>query len=366
MIILPCFVFGCFSAVHGWNCYSHLLTHVGRRLAAVPVTGYFDDFQIYGTPRDCASAQYTLGAMFEPLIGFDLAKHMSGDQIRVTLGVRCDFSRVPLYHSITMEVTEERKAKLSALLQSYIDTGSITEAEAGRLYGKSRFVICPRFGRVYLAALQPLHKIHGRAPVRPGGSMHDCLTYLLRVVEVLRPVTLPIFPVRSEEPVVVLTDASFKTSTMTGELGVVAWCPRLRKLYYSSAKMPRWMILLFLWIQTKLTYICQAELVAALCFYLTFPELARGRLMHHFVDNDAAKSGLIKGTSASPNSSRILLDVHVQMIRLQCDPWFGFVYSEDNISDLPSRGDFTLMESLGAEFRTMVFPQLRGYFRDDI
>ena len=59
MIILPCFVFGCFSAVHGWNCYSHLLTHAGRRLAAVPVTGYFDDFQIYGTPRDCASSQYT-------------------------------------------------------------------------------------------------------------------------------------------------------------------------------------------------------------------------------------------------------------------------------------------------------------------
>jgi len=131
--------------------------HAGRRLAAVPVTGYFDDFQIYGTPRDCASAQYTLGAMFEPLIGFDLAKHLSGDQVRITLGVRCDFSRVPLYHSVTMEVTEERKAKLSALLQSYIDTESITEAEAGRLYSKARFVICPRFGRVYLAALQPLH-----------------------------------------------------------------------------------------------------------------------------------------------------------------------------------------------------------------
>ena len=95
MIILPCFVLGCFSAVHGWNCYSHLLTHAGRRLAAVPVTGYFDDFQIYGTPRDCASSQYTLGAMFDPLIGFDLAKHMAGDQIRITLGVRCDFSRVP-------------------------------------------------------------------------------------------------------------------------------------------------------------------------------------------------------------------------------------------------------------------------------
>ena len=104
--------------------------------------------------------------MFDPLLGFDAAKHLCGDQIRITLGVRCDFSRVPLRHSITMEATEERKAKLAALMQSYITTESITEAEAGRLYGKARFVICPRFGRVYLAALQPLHKIHGRAPVK--------------------------------------------------------------------------------------------------------------------------------------------------------------------------------------------------------
>ena len=59
-------------------------------------------------------------------------------------------------------MTEERKAKLSVLLQSYLDTESITEAESGRIYGKSRFAICPRFGRVYLAALQPLH-INGHA-----------------------------------------------------------------------------------------------------------------------------------------------------------------------------------------------------------
>ena len=34
--------------------------------------------------------------------------------------------------------------------------------------------------------------------------------------------------------------------------------------------------------------------------------------------------------------------------------------TEDRISDLPSSGEFALMESLGAEFRPMVFPQLRG------
>ena len=66
--------------------------------------------------------------MFDLIIGFDAAKHMPGDQVRVTLGVQCDFSRVPLWHTITMEVTEERK-----------EIESITEAEAvERVYSKSR------------------------------------------------------------------------------------------------------------------------------------------------------------------------------------------------------------------------------------
>ena len=62
--------------------------------------------------------------------------------------------------------------------------------------------------------------------------------------------------------------------------------------------------------------------------------------VHHFVDNEAAKAGLIKGTSSSPHTALVLLDYHITTVELQCDPWVGFVYSEDNLSDPPSRGDF--------------------------
>jgi hypothetical protein len=82
---------------------------------------------------------------------------------------------------------------------------------------------------------------------------------------------------------------------------------------------------------------------------------------HHFVDNEAAKVGLIKGTSSSPHTSVVLLDYHVVVVELQCDPWVGFVYSEDNLSDPPSRGDFKLMQHLGARYRPMLFPALRGH-----
>ena len=361
-IVLPCFVFGCYAAVHGWNRYSHLVTHCGRRLALAAVTGYYDDFQIYGPPWYCRPAQRALGALLSPLIGFDPAKHQPPDQTPVTLGVRCDFSRVPLNGAIWMEVTEERKQKLAGTLESLLEGRSrITHSLAGKLYGKARFVICPRFGRVYLAALQPLHNVKRSRLVVPGSSIYACLTYLLEVVRVLRPVSLPIYPVRNERPVVVLTDASFQREAMTGELGIVIWMPELSQYFYSSSGLPAWVVRLWTDIEVRDTFISPAEALVAVCAYFTFADLLRGRLVHHFVDNEAAKVGLIKGTSSSPHTSLVLLDYHVATVKLQCDPWVGFVYSEDNLSDPPSRGDFRLMQTLGAMFRPMLFPELRGH-----
>ena len=72
--------------------------------------------------------------------------------------------------------------------------------------------------------------------------------------------------------------------------------------------------------------------------------------------------GVIKGSSSRPDSARVLLELHVEIVRLQCDPWVGFVYSEDNIADLPSRGEFALLRSLGAIEREMVLPELDGCF----
>ena len=348
--------------MHGWNRYSHFVTHFGRRLALVVFTGYYDDFQIYGPPWYCRHTQRALGKALEPLIGFDPAKHQSADQKPVTLGVRCDFSRVPLNGIIWMEVTEERKDKLVGTLEPLLEGRSrITHSLAGKLYGKARFVICPRFGRIYLEVLQPLHNVKRSLPVVPGSNMHACLTYLLEVVRVLRPVSLPIFPMRDERPVVVLTDASFKRETMTGELGIVVWVPWLDQYFYSSSVLPPWVVRLWTDIEERDTFISPAEALVAACAYITFDWLLRGRLVHHFVDNEAAKAGLIKGTSSSPHTALVLLDYHIATVELQCDPWVGFVYSEDNLSDPPSRGDFRLMESLGAKFRPMRFPALRGH-----
>ena len=92
----------------------------------------------------------------------------------------------------------------------------------------------------------------------------------------------------------------------------------------------------------------------------------RSRLVHHFVDNQPALSGMIKGGSPSADSARLIHEYTLATIALACRPWLGFVYSEDNLSDGPSRRDHRLMARLKATFRLMVVPRLLTWLRPSV
>ena len=96
-------------------------------------------------------------------------------------------------------------------------------------------------------------------------------------------------------------------------------------------------------------------------FPMSFPDILAGRLCHHFIDNEGAYYSLMSGYSDKADCSLVIHQYHLQILKLKCYPWLGFVYSGDNLSDLPSRGEFGLVERLGATFRTAVMPNLVGW-----
>ena len=71
-------------------------------------------------------------------------------------------------------------------------------------------------------------------------------------------------------------------------------------------------------------------------------------------------SNMISGYTSKPDSAVILGTAQEQILELQCYPWFGFVCSADNISDLPSRNEFGLLRRLRAVRRAIRLPPLRG------
>ena len=356
--IIPGFCFGYYSAVLGWNRITALYTHLGRRLLAIPATGYYDDFQIGGPWYDQPSSQGTFNTfvdMFGP--GFDESKHVGFDEPAVNLGVLSDFSRVHIDATVTLGVTEERKDKLRATVRGVFADYSIRRAQSTKLFGKSRFVLCPIFGRVGLGVLQPLQTVKTEAPVVPGSEVYESLASLLEILDRLQPVVYSLFR-RRDWAVVILSDASFDMATGSGGLGVVIWCPQRRELFYTAVADTRKLVAILRDIQLKKTYITQLELIAAVCAYTTWPDILRHRLAHHFIDNRPARAGLIKGSSGKPDSARIINKMHVELMALQCQTWFGFVYSEDNLSDGPSRGDFGLLQRLGAIWRPCKLPRI--------
>ena len=355
---LPSFVFGCYAAVLGWNRVTALYTHCVRRLLAVPATGYVDDFQVGGPFYDQPSAQ----ASFAPFIGmfgpgFDEAKHVTGEMPAVNLGVLSDFSQVPTRAVVTLGVTDERKEKLRVMIRGIFNDRTIRHAQATKLFGKARFALCPIFGRVGLGVLSPLQHVKARQPVIPGTDVYESLHALLQVLDRLRPVEYSLFR-RRDWAVVVMSDASFNMPKATGQIGVVVWCPQRQRMFYTAAADLRRIVAALRDIELKETYITQLELVAALCAYLTWPDVLVSRLVHHFIDNRAARSGLIKGSSGKVDSARIINAMHVELLALRAQTWFNFVYSEDNLSDPPSRGDFSLLEAMLAAWRPCILPRV--------
>ena len=95
-----------------------------------------------------------------------------------------------------------------------------------------------------------------------------------------------------------------------------------------------------------------------LCGYISFPDVLQNRIVHHFVDNTAAFVGSIKAFSSKLDCARVIDALVSRILRLSRRPWFGSVYPEDNLSDLPSRGSLGLLVSLGLMRRVFVRPSL--------
>ena len=370
--LLPGFNFGTLSAVMAWNRVPAHLCHAARRLLAVPTVGYYDDFGVGGAACERGSGLWALGRLNQHYFGFAPKKHVpmtqgytvTGSEVQplAPLGVMHDFRSTPNTGHVLVGVTQERKDKVCALIDELLEIRRATKADCSTLFGKCRFVFSPVFGKVGLATLQPICHPVGTMSLADGTPGASALRLLRRLVVNTVPGEFPMAP-SARRPVVVLTDAYFEQSSRRGGFGVVLWDPEQPQelLCAGEEELPGWMIAQLARLARKKTYIAQYELIAEICAYLTFPDKLRGRLVHHFVDNKAALAGSISGFSNKPDSAGLLQVLAVEIMGLCCYPWFGFVYSEDNISDGPSRGDFAALNALGALRRTLVRPTLASF-----
>ena len=188
--VLPSFIFGCFSAVYASSRYTAYLTHASRRLLAVPTGGYVDDFSITEPSYARGSGQGCMAELAEYVIDFEDDKHEDMDQLSIFVGVQNDMTYIALRGEMYLGVTTKRRKKLLALLAPYLDLRvgemlRMTHSQAAKLFEKSRFVLCPVFGRIGVAALGGLQIRAQSVVVQPGTEVHNTTTFLHRAVSEL-------------------------------------------------------------------------------------------------------------------------------------------------------------------------------------
>ena len=84
--------------------------------------------------------------------------------------------------------------------------------------------------------------------------------------------------------------------------------------------------------------------VPAICL-CTWPDLIRGSLWLHLIDNDGALACLISGCSKNSSLSAVVDFTWAQIPALCCWPWFERVPSECNIVDGLSRRNFSIVQN---------------------
>ena len=129
--------------------------------------------------------------------------------------------------------------------------------------------------------------------------------------------------------------------------GAVIDSPNLDTLLFTAWVVPPAVVGTWL---PKATQIGQLEIFAGPVALDTWPGLLQDRQVIHFVDNDSATSCLVKGYSPKEDSCKLVGDYWLRAASLRSSMYVDRCESKSNISDGPSRLDFTLLTALKASF----------------
>ena len=168
----------------------------------------------------------------------------------------------------------------------------------------------------------------------------ESLRLMLQRLEHGRPRELPCS--HEVRPVIVFTDGASE-----GEVNTIGGLLFADGHYrYFSCHVPQGLV--ETWKGSSKHVIAMVELYAVVVARFVWHKFLAGRKAVAFVDNESAKEALVKGSSFNAHFRALLLQLEVAETDLRSWLWISRVPSHSNPGDGPSRGDDSLVKSLGA------------------
>ena len=332
--VLP---FGARAAVHGFCRSAYSLWFLGTVGLKLHWTDYFDDYVTVATAEEAKHVGLITDALFS-LVGWATSEEKDqGFQAHAKeLGVLIDLSSAGL-GTFAVGNTDSRKSELSASISALLSKGSYGKGELAPLRGRLQFAESQVFGRASCAAVGRLSK---RAALVRGGAIDHSLKLALthlrdRVVNGER----RRLEARPRSVWHLFTDACFEPERKAG-LGFVCFNSLGEIFRYGG-----------MWLAPKhvdlinsdlaLTIIFELEFLAALCgLWCCRDVLTRSELLS-FIDNQAVLGCLVSCRADKSFAQKVLDKVVSLESDLDIAVWYDRVPSHSNISDKPSRTDFS-------------------------
>ena len=349
-------MFGQTAAVYGFLRFSRALAAIATSIFLIPCVEFFDDFTEIEPSMSAQGAHETFEA-FLGLLGWKVSmgdKNLPFMKKFVSLGVSIE---LPIHPDKNI-VLSNKPGRIEAIR---VDVNRVLASpkpfgfrDALSFRGRFAFAEGQTFGRVLAPVARVLSKwASEKRPRLPSEELLLAIAHGITHLETAGPRVVG--PGRNEPPVLVFTDGACEPEGTT--VGGVVFSGNIVEAFgfkVSQAQVDSW--------KTKLNQeqvIGQAELFPVLVAKWTWAKLLTGRRCIFFIDNEAARLGLVKAYSPVLPSLAIIMDCLSWDYRHKVDSWYSRVPSKSNISDGPSRLDFSsVLNDLGAKLVEPIFPQV--------
>ena len=315
-------MFGATAAVFGFNRTSKALWYLLSRYLLIPTAVYFDDFVLF-VPEEISTEVDAIASSFLHLLGWDHnLTGQKGQPFKVSfdvLGATLDLSDLQ-NGKLGLRNKEGRLEKILKKLDEIQQRQSMTLQEAQELHGLLNFASGFYLGRgLKTFCFKIFDLVKGRTKRSLDAWCRDLRTALVesppRIIDVRS----------SDQSILVFTDGS-----------VIIDEANSFRLVIEDVVSPD---LLAVWkdiVGEQL--ICQIELLAVVLTRWELIDHMAGRRVLLFIDNDAARAAILKGTSKSISMFSLVEAFYGAENQKPSYWWTERVPSSSNPGDEPSRG----------------------------
>ena len=348
--VLP---FGATASVVHFNRCSRLIQRIGIHLNLL-MTNYFDDYPVLAPCALCDSSMSTMTMLLQ-LLGFDYAEHKLKpfDTCASVLLVEVDVSALP-DGDVAVKNKLSRVQEVSNLIDSTISAGELSFKDASKLLGRVQYADSFVMGRDGRLAMHDIREHIKGGDKRGSLSVESCASLGLLKSRLLQgaPRTVP-WRVDSNPALIFIDGASEADAHTIGGVLLIDGC-----VEYFAANVPPELV--DKWQKSSKHIIGMVKLYAVAVARKTWEHRLASRKTISFVDNDAAKESLVRGTSGSRHFREILLAIERVESENRSWVWTARVPSHSNPADEPSRGVFDgILKRLCAERINAFCPMMR-------